>query len=328
MEHEEKEDLFANGYKYQLDPEISKSFAKFMNSHAAVEKPKADLQQIKKAGNQLYINMQNHLPLHTHIESKDFDMKAADHSNIRLRWYYAGKDTAKSSAVIFVHGGGRMFGSVELYDRAVADYVHRSGVPFLSVEYGLAPEVYVKAQVEQIFDAILWLKKNASELNVDVNRIAVMGDSGGGGLAAGAAILARDRKIALAKQILIYPMIDHRTTILDENIEPFAFFGYHELGALWQAILGPDPLSDYDLAITSPAMLDNFEGLAPTYISVGNLDYFRNENLDYARKLAGAAVPIEFHLHPGAPHGFELFTPDAPLSKRAIADHVRAIKSI
>ncbi|WP_264538124.1 alpha/beta hydrolase [Flavobacterium sp. N1736] len=328
MEHEKKGDLFANAHKYQFDPGISKSFTNFMDSHAPVEKPKGDLQQIKKAGNQLYINMNAHLPLHTHIHRQDFEMKAADDSDIRLRWYSAGKDTVESSAVIFVHGGGRMFGSVELYDRVVADYVHRSGVPFLSVEYGLAPEVYGKAQVEQIYDSILWLKNNASELNVDVNRIAIMGDSGGGGLAAGAAILARDRKIALAKQILIYPMLDYRTTILDENIEPFAFFGYQELGALWQAITGPDPLSDYDLAITSPAVLDNFEGLASTYISVGDLDYFRNENLDYARKLAGAAVPIEFHLHPGAPHGFEIFTPDAPLSARAIADHVRAIRSI
>jgi len=328
MKHEKKVDLFADAYKYQLDPEISKSFTKFMESHAPVEKPKEDWQQIKKAGNQLYINMQNHLPLHTNIPRKDFDMKAADDSNISMRWYSVEKTTVESSAIIFVHGGGRMFGSVELYDRVVADYVHRSRVPFLSVEYDLAPEVYGKSQVEQVFDSILWLKKNANELNVDVNRIAVMGDSGGGGLAAGAAILARDRNISLAKQILIYPMLDHRTTILDENIEPFAFFGYQELGSLWKAILGPDPLSDYDLAITSPAMLDNFEGLAPTYISVGDLDYFRNENLDYARKLAGAAVPLEFHLHPGAPHGFEIFTPDAPLSERAIADHVRAIRSI
>jgi acetyl esterase/lipase len=71
-----------------------------------------------------------------------------------------------------------------------------------------------------------------------------------------------------------------------------------------------------------------FEGLAPAFISVGDLDIFRNENLEYAGKLAKAGVPVEFHLHPGAPHGFEFMAPQAPVSKRAMADYIRVIQSV
>jgi len=210
----------------------------------------------------------------------------------------------------------------------VADYVQRSKVPFLSIDYGLAPETHGKAQAQQVIDAILWLKQNAKQLGVDINRIAVMGDSGGGGIAAGAAILARDSNIQLAKQILIYPMLDYRNIVINEHLEPFSAFGYQEMETLWCAALGSGDLSDYDLMITSPALLDNFKGLAPVYMSIGDIDYFRNENLEYARKLAGAAVPLEFHLYAGTPHGFEIFAPDTELAQLALANHVRAIKSI
>jgi len=316
-------------HTYALDAELASSITQFLDSHPPVDKaPKGDWIKLRQMGDQLYGYMNEHLPLNAHVQRQDFEMKSASEALIPLRWYSSGPTDTKTAAVVFVHGGGRLFGSINGYDRIVADYVHRSKVPFLSIEYGLAPDTYGPTQVEQVFDAILWLKENASQLGVDVEKIAVMGDSGGGGLAAGAAILARDRNISLAKQILIYPMLDHRTTVLDENLEPFAVFGHQELDTVWQAILGPHTLSEYDLMITSPAMLDNFEGLAPAYIAIGDLDYFRNENLAYASRLAGAAVPLEFHIVPGATHGFEIFNPDTSIAQRAIANHVQAIQSI
>jgi len=314
---------------YQLDAEISRSLNDFFNRLGPVDQvPPGDSQQMKKTGNKIYVAMKDQLPAFAEVKREDHEMKAGDGSSIRLRWYSTQAEAEKGPAVVFIHGGGRMYGSVDLYDHTVAGYVHYSNVPFLSVEYGLTPDTYGKAQAEQALDAVLWLKENAAQFGVDVNRIAIMGDSGGGGIAAGAAILARDRNIFLAKQILIYPMIDYRNTVIDESLEALATVKYQVLATCWNAIMGPGQLSDYDLMVTSPSYLDNFKGLAPAYIAVGDLDYFRNENLDYARKLAAATVPLEFHLYPGAPHGFEIFTPDTALAQHAVADHVRAIQSV
>jgi acetyl esterase/lipase len=328
MEANSEVELSASTTNYQLDSELTRSITNFMNSHPPLEKAaKGDWNTLRKIGNALYTNMSALFPPNPQVKREDFKLQAADGNTILLRWYALEDSPRDSAAVVFVHGGGRVFGSVELYDRVVADYVERSKVPFLSVDYGLAPETYGKAQAEQVLDAILWLKQHSKEMGVDVNRIAIMGDSGGGGIAAGAAILARDRKIQLAKQILLYPMLDYRTAVLDPHLEPFSAFGYQEMDTLWQAAIGPEKLSEYDLMITSPALLDNFAGLAPAYISIGDVDYFRNENLDYARKLTGAAVPLEFHLYANTPHGFEIFTPGTELAERGMSNHTKAIQS-
>ncbi|MCD0488782.1 alpha/beta hydrolase [Pedobacter sp. MC2016-14] len=96
----------------------------------------------------------------------------------------------------------------------------------------------------------------------------------------------------------------------------------------WTASLGAERGGNNNSAIAAPGRLTQFEGLAPAFISVGDLDIFRNESLDYAGKLAKAGVPIEFHLHAGVPHGFDSIAPDAAISKRAMADYVRVINSV
>ncbi len=315
---------------YQLDPEIFQALASFTNSHPPVEKvANGDVYDLRKFGDQLYMNMNDHLPLNEQVKRQDFQLETKEGTSISMRWYSLEEKGENEPAVVFIHGGGRVFGTMELYDQVVADYVDRSKVSFLSVDYHLAPETTGREQIEEVLDAVLWLKANATALGVDKDRIGIMGDSGGGGIAAAVAILARDRNIGLARQILIYPMIDHRTGVLNEKIEPFAVFGHQEISMLWQAILlGSDESNDYDKTIVSPSLLENFDGLTPAYIAIGDLDYFRNENIEYARKLALAGVPLEFHIFSGAPHGFEIFAPNTELSKIAIASHVRAIRSI
>src|SRR6202011_5193886 len=106
---------------------------------------------------------------------------------VPLRWYTPpGYETsAAGCAALYVHGGGMILGSVDLYDRYVAAYVADSGVPLLAVDYRRAPEAPHPAPVEDCFSGLQWLVEHADELGVDPERIAVMGDSAGGGLAAG-----------------------------------------------------------------------------------------------------------------------------------------------
>ena len=248
-----------------------------------------------------------------------------DGTDIAARWYKRGNERP-GSAVVYAHGGGMIAGNLDVYDAVVAEYVAATGVPFLSVAYRLAPEAQGPRPARDVFAAVQWLSDLASELGVEPNRIAVMGDSGGGGVAASAAIIARDLGVGLARQILIYPMLDDRT--LDAGaVAPFLTWTSDMNFTGWSARLGEQFGADGVLPASAPARLTNFRGLAPAYIEVGDLDIFRSESVSYAQQLAAADVPIELHVHPGAPHGFERFAPASQLAQRAMHDRKRAIRS-
>jgi acetyl esterase/lipase len=158
------------------------------------------------------------LPMPDDITMTDYHATAPDGAQIPMRWY-AKKGWAPGSAVLYTHGGGMIGGSMDLSDRPVAGYVSASGTPMLSVDYRLAPEHRYPTQVQDAYAALRWLDEHAKELGVDRARIAVMGESAGGGLAAAVAIMTRDHAgPAIARQILIYPMLDDRTTTIDAHI--------------------------------------------------------------------------------------------------------------
>lgn len=140
------------------------------------------------------------------VSTTSFSTPTSDgEGEIELRWYTKA-GTARGSAVVYTHGGGMIAGSVDLYDEVVSWYVAQSGVPFLSVELRLAPEATSPTSLaEEVFSGLTWLIAHAEGLGVDPSRVAVMGDSGGGGPTAGAAILARDRGVALANRSLSTP---------------------------------------------------------------------------------------------------------------------------
>ena len=183
--------------------------------------------------------------------------------------------------------------------------------------------------VEAAYTALRWLHEHAGELDVDPARIGVMGDSAGGGLAAALSILARERGgPAIARQILLMPMLDDRTTTPDPHIEPYLLWSYDDSRTAWPALLG-DAAGGPDVPATAaPARLDDATGLPPAYIEVGQLDAFRDEDLAHALKLSRAGVPVEFHLHPGVPHEFDSIAFGIDVARRAIADHVRALASL
>jgi acetyl esterase/lipase len=121
------------------------------------------------------------------LEVADADTVSADGAAIGLRWYCK-RDDAPGSAFVFVHGGGAIAGDIGLYDGMVSAYVDRSGVPALSVDYRLAPEASGESPAQDVLAALRWLRERASSLGIDRDRIAVMGESAGGLLAAACAI--------------------------------------------------------------------------------------------------------------------------------------------
>jgi acetyl esterase/lipase len=127
----------------------------------------------------------------------------------------------------------------------------------------------------------------------------------------GAAILAPDWGVALARQILVYPMLDDRNQTPDPALAPYLTWTSDDHFTAWSAVLGEGLGTPAVSLIAAPTRLADHRGLAPAYLDVGDLDIFRNEDLSHGRPLALAGVPVEFHLHPGAPHGWERFAPYA-----------------
>jgi acetyl esterase/lipase len=199
----------------------------------------------------------------------------------------------------------------------------------LAVEYRYAPEHPGLTPVEDSYVALRWLAEHSAELGVDAGRIAVMGDSAGGGIAAGLALLARDRSgPAIAQQILIYPMLDDRTTTPDPQLVPFAGWTYEDNLTGWAALLGDDIGGPDVSAYAAPARMTDAVGLPPVYLEVGELDIFRNEGIEFARRTAAAGVSTELHVRLGVPHGWDVVAPEANVTTRAMSDRVRRLKSL
>jgi acetyl esterase/lipase len=262
------------------------------------------------------------------VKRKDYFTKASDGASILLRWYYK-EGSSPGSAVLYTHGGGMILGSVELYDPVVAHYVSISGVPILAIDYRLAPEFKHPIPIEDVYAGLTWLHEHATQLGVDARKIAVMGDSAGGLLAASVSLLARQRSgPGIAKQILIYPMLDDRHIAEDPQISPFLTWSATDNKTAWDALLGSARGTSSVSEVAAPGRMTDATGLPPAYIEVGELDYFRNEDIALAVKLGNAGISTELHVLPGCNHAFELFAPNSEVSKRSMVLRARAMTSI
>lgn len=229
-------------------------------------------------------------------------------------------------ALLHIHGGGYVLGCATQSAPGNIRTARELGCLVVSVEYDVAPEASGTQAVEQCHAALLWLAEEATELGIDPSRIAIGGESAGGGLTAALALLARDRGgVQPCFQMLIYPMIDDQTGArADEHPYTGEFVWTRMANQFgWRALLGEnDPGADAGHIV--PARATNLAGLPPAYISVGALDLFLEEDIEYARRLMRAGVPVELHVYPGAFHGFELAA-EAAVSKRAEAERRAAL---
>jgi acetyl esterase/lipase len=211
-------------------------------------------------------------------------------------------------AILHTHGGGYVTGSAESSVAGLQDLCAKLDCVAVSVEYRLAPETTFAGSVEDNHAGLKWLHANAASLGADPARIAVMGESAGGGHAALLAIAARDRgEVPLAFQCLIYPMLDDRTGTT-RQVPP-------HVGTLiwdapknrfgWESFLGVRPGGATAPKGAVPARVADLKGLPPAFIGVGTLDLFCDEDVDYAQRLNAAGVPAELIVVPGAFHGFD-----------------------
>jgi len=247
---------------------------------------------------------------------------------VMVRLYRPEGLEAGGPAFYWIHGGGMVLGHVADSDAKCAKIASKLGVLVASVEYRLAPEHPFPAPVEDCYAGLKWLADSADELGIDPSRIAIGGASAGGGLAAGLALLARDRgEVDISFQLLIYPMLDDRNTTASSQAitDPKVWNRQANLDG-WDAYLGGGAGGDDVSIYAAPARATDLAGLPPTYLNVGDLDLFLDEDMAYAKALGAAGVPCELHVYPGAFHGSDSFVSRSSLSRRWIAEEREALK--
>ncbi|MCE0744810.1 alpha/beta hydrolase [Acetobacter sicerae] len=251
--------------------------------------------------------------------------------DVRVILFRPSQTSGTTPAILYVHGGGMIAGTPDMQAGLLSQRAAETGALIVSVDYRLAPETPFPGGLEDVYAALVWLHDHAGELDVDPDRIMVMGDSGGGCLAAATALLARDRgKIKLRAQLLIYPMLDLRTGGADAPSDDprtgeFLWTRAQNRHA-WAAVRGDLAADDPGFGYLSPAFMNDLSGLPATFILTGALDLFRDEDVTYAHRLWQAAVPTELVVYANAVHGFDLL-PSA-LAERVRHDVVEAVRRL
>jgi len=209
--------------------------------------------------------------------------------------------------VVAIHGGGYVIGDRTMNDGVFDRWCLDPGMVGVSVGYRRAPETPYPGPLEDCYRALKWTAANAEALGIDPSCIGLYGASAGGGLAAGLALLARDRgEVDVAFQFLQYPMLDDRQVTPSSQLDGLHVWSRHSNAFGWRAYLGELYGDDHLPGYAAAARAENLEGLPPAYICVGTMDGFRDEDIAYAQRLLQAGVPTELHVLPGVPHGFEL----------------------
>lgn len=219
-------------------------------------------------------------------------------------------------AIYYMHGGGMVMGDRYAGIDILVPHAADGSAVVVSVEYRLAPEHPHPAPIDDCYAGLVWLARNAQELSIDPHRIIVMGISAGAGLAAGIALLARDRGFpSLTHQVLLRPMLDDRMqTHSSRMLDGEGVWDRNENAFGWAAFLGQQSeVSPY----AAPSRAVDLTGLPRTYLDTGSVDTFRDETLEYAGRLSAHGVSVDLHVWGGGFHGFETQVPDAAVSRIA-----------
>ncbi|MFF8772197.1 alpha/beta hydrolase [Kitasatospora sp. NPDC015120] len=218
--------------------------------------------------------------------------------------------------IYHTHGGGMVSGDRFSGLVQVLPWVADHDAVLVTVDYRLAPEHPDPYPVEDSYAGLLWTAEHARELGMDPDRLLIAGQSAGGGITAGIALMARDRQgPALAGQVLIYPMLDDRDrTVSSAQFDGAGVWdrGSNLMG--WNALLGERRGTDDVSVYAAPARATDLTGLPPAFIDCGSAEVFRDEDVAYATALWHAGVQAELHIWPGGFHGFDLTAPHTALA--------------
>jgi len=241
-------------------------------------------------------------------------------SGQRLR-VFTPTSTKTKAALLYIHGGGMIIGAPQMDDAFLSRIAAELNIVIVSPQYRLAPENPYPAAIDDCNEAWNWMLSNAAKYDIDTKRIAIGGESAGGGLAAGSVLRIHDeggtQPIA---QWLFCPMLDDRTA-LDRSLDDDDHYVWNNKLNLagWSSYLGSQIGGDDLSAYAVPSRRKNLEGLPKAWMGVGDIELFYKEDRKYAERLKAAGVPCELDVVDGGPHSFQGVVPDAQISKDYLA---------
>lgn len=263
-------------------------------------------------------------PEDIHIENIFIQSQQA---KIRLRIYKPKAISKPRPVLIWLHGGGYVMGKPEIDERSCVEYVQKSGISVVSVDYRCAPKYPFPAALDDSYSALKWVATHSQELGVDAKRIAVGGASAGGGLAAALTQLAHDRQeIKPVFQLLVYPMLDDRTVLRTDLDDSRLIWTQKSNRFGWESYLGKKCGAEDVPRYCVPARRENLSGLPPAWIGVGSLDIFHDEDVTYGQRLLECGIECEINSIPGAFHGFDAFDPQIPIVQSFRKSQLSALK--
>jgi len=248
-----------------------------------------------------------------------------DNPQLAVRIYTPAEGTGmRLPVVLYIHGGGMIMGDLDGEDLRAQMICESVGAVVISTDYRKAPEHPYPAAGNDCYAALTWLGEHADELDVDPSRLAVYGGSAGGNLAISTTLRARDLAgPSISFLMAPYPMLDPRNdTTSSHEVTEIGVWDRSANIEAWAWYLGGQSPDAY----AAPALATDLTGLPPTFIDVGEMDAFRDEDIAFVGRLALAAVPVEFHLYPGAFHASEVFAPGAELSERIWGNRIAALR--
>ncbi|KAL4937792.1 hypothetical protein BDV06DRAFT_226624 [Aspergillus oleicola] len=223
--------------------------------------------------------------------------------------------------IFHIHGGGRILGNRFSGVATMLQWVVDHDAVCVSIEYRLAPQFPGMVAVEECYLCLQWMADSADELGIDQRKLMIAGQSTGGGLAAGVALMARDQNgPPLCAQLLMCPQIDDKNnTVSSRQFLDRGIWNAKDNALGWQCALGENTGLDEISPYLAPARATDLTRLPPAYIDVGSAEVFRDEDVSYALKLWQSGVQAELHVWPGGYHVFDQVAPASELSQRAIA---------
>ncbi len=240
---------------------------------------------------------------------------------------YTPENAASQNTLLWVHGGGFLFGSVEENDAMCVRLVRKVGCNMVSVDYRLAPEHPFPAGQNDCYAALLWAGDGPSELGGKQDRIAIGGGSAGGCLAAALALMARDLEgPEICHQFLVVPVLDDRLeTRSAQLIEDPRVWSRKKALMGWELYLGQNGKDDVS-PYASPARAQDLSDLPPASVFVEEMDLLRDEAVEYANRLTANNVRTDLIVYAGTNHGHMNLAPTAEVSRRTARDFEEAVK--